>query len=72
MFRTQIDAIEKRLADAGSNVSRLCDVAGIARSTWTRWKTGETMPNMATWKVVEAAVAEIVSKSRETPEGDAA
>lgn len=48
--------IELRLKAAGKSVSGLCIEAAIARSTWDRWKRGETEPNTKTWRAVLAAV----------------
>ena len=52
---SQIQFIEKALADAGLSVRALCAHAGINQSTWTRWKAGSTTPNMSTWSRVEEA-----------------
>ena len=46
---TEIIVIEEALAVAGIPVATFCASAKINRSTWTRWKSGAVMPNMATW-----------------------
>jgi hypothetical protein len=58
--------IETRLTRAGASVGALCTRAGIARSTWQRWKSETTAPNMGTWTAVLAAVDALA------PEQDAA
>lgn len=42
--------MEAGLKAAGSSVLHLCQEARIKRSTWTRWKSSTTTPNMATWE----------------------
>lgn len=55
-LKGKIEKIESRLKAAGRQVSDLCEEAGIARSTWTRWKYEKVSPNMTTWLDVERAV----------------
>ena len=50
-----IEKIEARLSTAGKNVEDLCREAEIARSTWTRWKSGATSPTVRTLDAVEIA-----------------
>lgn len=47
--------IEGRLKDRGLTVADLCRAAEIARSTWDRWRRGETEPNLKTWREVVVA-----------------
>ncbi len=54
-IQTEVAKIEGRLSAAGFNVAQLCERAKIARSTWQRWKRGDTAPNFATWMTVQAA-----------------
>jgi predicted transcriptional regulator len=57
-----IDAItnaENELARLGYSRRRLCQDAGVAPSTWTRWKAGLTEPNMRTWRRVEQALEDL-------------
>ena len=44
-----ITSMESRLKAGGQSVDALCEAAGIARSTWTRWKAEDVAPNMQTW-----------------------
>jgi hypothetical protein len=67
----KISGMERQLKVAGVSVHDLCQQADIARSTWSRWKCGKTIPNMATWAAVELA-ASILIDSASTPEKDRA
>lgn len=55
-----LEEIEAALRQRGTSVSRLCREAAIARSTWDRWKRGETAPNTKTWETVRSAFSRIV------------
>ncbi|GBD48146.1 hypothetical protein METY_1359 [Methylopila sp. Yamaguchi] len=66
-----ISQFEDRLKQAGISVRRACREAGIAPSTWTRWKSGTTSPTLATWeKVEDAAEALIAGASQEVASAD--
>lgn len=54
-LQDEIDAIESRVRAKGRTVRDLCIEAGVARSTWDRWRRGETEPNMKTLRQVRAA-----------------
>jgi transcriptional regulator with XRE-family HTH domain len=54
-------AIEARLDASGRTVADLCREAGLARSTWDRWRRGETEPNMRSWRSVTDAAARLMS-----------
>jgi DNA-binding phage protein len=57
-FVADIQAVEARVVAAGHNVTRLCREAQIARTTWQRWKAGETSPTFRTWdQILKAADA---------------
>lgn len=56
---TVID-IEAALASHGVSVSRLCQRADVAFSTWHRWKKGERQPGRANWARVVVAFRELV------------
>lgn len=56
-----ISEMEQELKEAGKTASDLCVEAGIARSTYDRWKTGQTAPNMKTWSAVTDAFASLTS-----------
>ncbi len=40
-----VQEIESRAAAIGASLNEVCRRAGGARSTYTRWKSGETQPN---------------------------
>ena len=53
--RTEMNSIQTRLKDAGHTVADLLRRAGVNRSQWERWKTGQD-PRLQTWsRVVDAA-----------------
>jgi predicted transcriptional regulator len=55
MVASEIKSMEDGLAACGRSVSELCAEAGINQSTWTRWKAGKNVPNLATWGKVRQA-----------------
>ena len=55
----KINELEVRFRAAGYSLRQFCREAGIAASTWTRWKAGKSMPNYGTWMRVNEAVARI-------------
>lgn len=55
MIIERIAEMEQALSERGLSVEALRCEAGIARSTWQRWKAGSTNPNFATFSKVEAA-----------------
>lgn len=57
----EIAAMESELAKVGQTVKALCVAAGVNQSTWTRWKTGNHAPNMATWQKVRDAHMRMVA-----------
>jgi predicted transcriptional regulator len=61
----EIEAIEAKLKDAGASVTALCAAADVNQSTWTRWKSGKTVPNMATWQKVNSAFKSIVGRKED-------
>jgi transcriptional regulator with XRE-family HTH domain len=60
-IRDEIPKMEAALRERGLSVDEFCDKADLARSTWTRWKSGAVQPNMATWSRVEQQHREIVN-----------
>ena len=57
--QNEIQNIEARLSAAGKSVADLCHNAGLARSTWQRWKSGANSPQFRTWEIVTAACEDI-------------
>lgn len=44
IFDKEISDLEAQAATAGITITELCRRADVARSTWTRWKSGDTTP----------------------------
>ena len=65
-------AIETRVKAAGKTIGQLCIEAGTARSTWDRWKRGETEPNLKTWRAVVTAADGLALPAPKLPTEDAA
>jgi len=51
----EITQMEAGLAKAGLSAADLCRKAGIANSTWGRWKNGSFQPRMRVWTDVKNA-----------------
>lgn len=60
-IRTELEAIEKRVKDAGYPVAELLRRAEINASMWQRWKTEKHEPMLTSWRKVEAALQQIIS-----------
>lgn len=65
LVRQTLERVEGRLAGTGRTVGDLCDQAGIARSTWQRWKSGLHSPNMKTLEAVVATAERIAEAASE-------
>lgn len=48
--------IEARAAKAGRTMTDVCRSAGVAPSTFTRWKAGQTEPTLGIYRRLVAAV----------------
>lgn len=59
----EMDLIETRLKAAGHTVTKLCETAGLARSTWDRWRRGETEPNFKSWRLAKEAAETLLHSS---------
>lgn len=55
LMPADIPLMERRLAEVGISVGQLCAVAGIDRSTWTRWRQGTVIPSLDNWGRAVAA-----------------
>lgn len=51
--RDYVTDIEKRAAAAGISINELCRRVPIARSTFTRWKSGETEPQLRVLRLID-------------------
>jgi transcriptional regulator with XRE-family HTH domain len=47
--------IEARAKEAGLSLVELCERAGIALSTFYRWRSGDTEPRLDVYRRLEAA-----------------
>lgn len=54
---TPID-LEKRAAAAGLSTAEMCKRAGVAVSTFTRWKGGKTQPTLDVYRRLRDATAQ--------------
>lgn len=64
-----IPQMETKLAERGFSVAELCRQAGIAETTWGRWKRKEFMPSFRTWQDTTSAYSEMVSDAPEAAAG---
>lgn len=64
-----IPEMEKALADRSVPVAELCRRAGIAETTWGRWKRGDFKPSFRAWNDVLREYEDILASA---PEGSAA
>lgn len=55
------DQIEVKAAACGKSMAAVCREAGIAQSTWSRWRRGETEPTLGVYRRLCAAVSVAVS-----------
>lgn len=60
-----IQSVETALRERRISVARLCRDAGIAQTTWVRWKSGKFSPSAPAWAKIEAALAPLVAESAE-------
>lgn len=51
------DEIAERAQAAGLSIVRMCAAAGVAPSTFHRWRSGETSPSFATVMCMVVAIA---------------
>ena len=61
-----IERIEARANAAGVSIAKICDEAGVARSTFSRWKVSPKNPEpigatLSSLNKLDAALAEIES-----------
>lgn len=50
-----IPLMEAALAERGIPVAELCRRAGVAETTWGRWKKGAVSPTFKSWDAVSAS-----------------
>lgn len=56
-----IPKMETKLTEKGFSVAELCRRAGIAETTWGRWKRKEFMPSFRAWTDVITAYGKMVA-----------
>lgn len=49
--------VEAKAKDAGLSIADVCKRAGIAQSTFSRWKAGKTAPTLTIYQRIEAVLA---------------
>lgn len=49
--------VEKLAAAAGKSMAEVCREAGVAPSTFTRWKAGQTEPTLGVYRRLVAVVS---------------
>lgn len=63
-----ISAIEANLKRSGFTADDLCAKAGIALTTWWRWRTGKFSPRMKEWTKAMKAYGELVPATEDAQE----
>ena len=59
-FSEIISQIETGLGESGIPVAELCRRAGIAQTTWGRWKSGKFLPRDETRETIIGAYNELI------------
>lgn len=55
--------VEERAKKAGKSMAEVCRLAGIAQSTFTRWKAGRTEPTMGVLRRIAQVLGEVTEAS---------
>lgn len=55
-FDAQMREIAMRAYDLRKSITQVCRHAGVAPSTWTRWRDGTVKPNQSTMDKLKAAL----------------
>ncbi len=64
-----VEDLEAQAREAGKSISEVCREAGVARSTFTRWKSGDHTPNIRTIQKLSAVLPKPEGGPRQdTPE----
>jgi predicted transcriptional regulator len=53
---TKVLAVEEQAREMGISIDELCRRAKIDRATWTRWKSGASVPRFDAWLRVEDVI----------------
>lgn len=58
-WKSELLEIENLARRNGLKLDEFLAIAGINRSTWTRWKSGEYLPSMSKWTALQEARATV-------------
>jgi hypothetical protein len=61
----QIQTLENRFRRYGVSIAEFVREAGVAYSTWTRWRAGSHYPTMRAWEQCEAAALRVIKRAKE-------
>ena len=64
MVTLDVETIEEELAKREVPVAELCRRAGMAQSTWQRWKNGHFEPRASTARRIDRALSEIRGETK--------
>lgn len=67
MEHDPIDALYARASDHGVAMSRICDAAGVARSTPSRWRNSKNGASMTVLRRLNEKLDELIANRRPTP-----
>lgn len=60
-FADELAELKRNLQAAEISVGELLDVAGVDRSTWTRWNNDTFKPRFESWSQVRSAADRLIS-----------
>lgn len=69
-FADELAELKRNLQAADISVGELLGVAGVNRSTWTRWNNDTFRPRFQSWAEVQSAAERLIS-GREPRKPDA-
>ncbi len=63
-----VEDLEAQARARGLSISEVCRQAGVARSTFTRWKSGDNEPNVRTLQKISDVLKAAGGPRQDTPE----
>jgi hypothetical protein len=60
-----VQALFDRASDAGITMSAICERAGVAQSTPSRWKVNRDSATLATVRKLDEALSDIIASRKE-------
>lgn len=66
-----VEDLEAQARAAGKSISEVCREAGVARSTFTRWKSGDNAPNIRTLRKIQEVLNHNGGPRQPEPEPEA-